>query len=103
MEFTRPEGYNNTVIPGEYLRYFSKRGHHYLLGSPGILFKGDSFYGPWEPRYFSLFDHNMRHPAVLVRGDTLYVAWSKVGDKPEHILLSKVDISSPDWEEWNAV
>jgi len=35
----------------------------------------------------------MRHSALLKRGDLLYVFWSRVGDTPAHILLSKVDIT----------
>ena len=39
--------------------------------------------------------------AGLKRGDTLYVFWSRVGDTPEHILLTTVDISG-DWSTWTA-
>ena len=59
-------------------------------------------FGPWEASLRSYFDHNMRHNACLVRGDTLYVVWSRVGDIPESLLISKMDISNPDWEEWKA-
>ena len=41
----------------------------------------------------------MRHSALLVREDTLYVFWTQVGDIPERILLSTIDISR-DWLEW---
>ena len=43
----------------------------------------------------------MRHAALLVRGDTLFVFWSNVGDEPEHILVSTIDISG-DWSGWQA-
>jgi hypothetical protein len=41
----------------------------------------------------------MRHAAVLKRGDTLLVFWTQVGDVPERILLSRIDLSG-DWQQW---
>ena len=41
----------------------------------------------------------MRHAAVHLRGDTLFVFWSRAGDTPEHILVSTVDVSG-DWSSW---
>ena len=41
----------------------------------------------------------MRHAAVLKRGDTLFVFWTQVGDAPECVLLSTIDLS-PDWGTW---
>ena len=41
----------------------------------------------------------MRHAAVHLRGDTLFVFWSRAGDTPEHILVSTVDVSG-DWSGW---
>jgi hypothetical protein len=43
----------------------------------------------------------MRHAAVLRRGDTLHVFYTVVGDEPERILYSTVDLR-PDWTEWTA-
>jgi len=82
------------------LRYFKKRDWYYLLGMPGIIYRSKSMLGPWESSLRSYFDYNMRHNACLVRGDTLYVVWSRVGDSPESLLISKMDISNPDWDEW---
>jgi hypothetical protein len=36
---------------------------------------------------------------VARRDDTLFVFWTQVGDIPERILLSQVDLSS-DWNDW---
>jgi hypothetical protein len=41
----------------------------------------------------------MRHAALLTRGETLFVFWTQVGDAPERILLSTIDLAAP-WEEW---
>ncbi len=43
----------------------------------------------------------VRHVATLVRGNTLYVFFSAIGDTPERILLSKIALS-PDWTTWRA-
>jgi hypothetical protein len=70
------------------LKYFKKRDWFYLLGSPGLIYRSNSLLGPWEVRYKSIFENNMRNPACLVRGDTLYVVWSRIGDKAEPLLIS---------------
>ena len=46
-----------------------------------------------------LFNPDMRHSAVLVRDDTLWVFWTQVGDIPERILLSTIQLSG-DWNDW---
>ena len=47
-----------------------------------------------------LFNRNMRHAAVLRRGNNLFVFWTQVGHVPERILLSKIDVSD-DWTTWS--
>jgi len=37
----------------------------------------------------------MRHAAVHVMGDTLLIFYSRIGDDPESILLSRLDLSRP--------
>jgi len=41
----------------------------------------------------------MRHAAVLKRGDELSVFWTQVGEAPERILLSRVNLAG-DWLGW---
>jgi hypothetical protein len=41
----------------------------------------------------------MRHSAVLKRGNELLVFWTQVGDVPERILLSRIDMAG-DWAGW---
>lgn len=43
----------------------------------------------------------MRHSGVTVRGDTLHVFWTRVGDAPESILHSTIDLLA-DWTAWQA-
>ena len=47
----------------------------------------------------TLFDKDMRHCALLLRENRLLVFYSQVGDTPERILLSEVDLSGG-WENW---
>ena len=41
----------------------------------------------------------MRHAALLKRGNGLWVFWTQVGDMPERILLSRIDLAG-DWTGW---
>jgi hypothetical protein len=43
----------------------------------------------------------MRHPGLVRIGDDLHVFYTMVGDKPERVFYSKVDLRS-DWSEWTA-
>jgi hypothetical protein len=90
---TRPD-----TLGRSYFRVFRHGGYHYALAMPGQLYRSASGLDGFEegPR---LFDASMRHSAVLVRGDTLLVFFTRVGDEPERILLSRVDLAGP-WESW---
>ena len=85
-----------------YLRGFEFRERHYLMGMPGVLYRASSPVGPFEPRDRLLFEPNMRHAGLLLEGATLYVFWSRVGYAPERILLSRVDLTPLDWNDWVA-
>ena len=81
-----------------YMRAFEHNDMTYVLAMPGQFYRSEDGFTNFQegPR---LFASNMRHSAVIVRGDHLYVFWTRVGDAPESILLSTIDISS-DWMEW---
>lgn len=85
-----------------YLRGFTHGNTYYVLGMPGVLYRSTSLMGPFVPRDRLLFEPNMRHAGLRLEGDTLYVFWSRVGDTPERLLVSKVDLSAPDWNDWQA-
>lgn len=96
INFTaRPE-----VLGRTYFRAFAWRGDTYGLAMPGQLYRASDPLGPFEEGPL-LFNKDMRHAAVLVRGSTLYVFWTQVGDVPEHIKLSTIDLSG-DWHGWQA-
>jgi len=82
-----------------YMRAFQHNGYTYAMSMPGQLYRSRDPLGGFEegPR---LFNPSMRHAALLKRGDTLFVFWTQVGDVPEHIKVSTIDISG-DWMEWS--
>lgn len=41
----------------------------------------------------------MRHAAILVRDNELWVFYTRIGDSPERILLSRISLV-PDWLKW---
>lgn len=89
------------LLATSYLRAFQHDGQWYSLSMPGIFNRSKDGISGFEAGGVRLFPNTMRHSALLKRGDTLYVFWSRVGDTPEHILLTKVDISG-DWSTWSA-
>ncbi len=72
----------------------------YALSMPGILLRSRDGHTDFETGPV-LFDRSQRHTALLVRGDILYVLYSRAGDCPEHILCATVDLR-PDWMAWKA-
>lgn len=87
------------LIGRPYVRAFRFDGWWYALGMPGYLFRSRSGLGDWQhgPNLFP--ETSVRHTALLCRGQTLFVFWSQIGDRPERIKLSTVDLS-PLWHYW---
>ncbi len=88
------------ILGQTYMRAFDHAGHRYLLAMPGQFYRSVNPLGGFEPGP-KLFNENMRHAAVCVRGSTLWVFWTQVGHAPERILLSRIDLRS-DWDQWRA-
>jgi len=91
----RPERLGRT-----YMRVFQHDGYTYAMSMPGQFYRSRDPLGGFEegPR---LFNSSMRHSALLRRGNTLMVFWTQVGDVPEHIKLSIIDLAD-DWTNWTA-
>jgi len=89
------------LLGRSYFRVFRHDGRWYAMGMPGIFYRSRDGISDFETSELQLFPSTMRHSALLKRGDTLYIFWSRVEDTPEHILLTKVDISE-DWAMWTA-
>jgi hypothetical protein len=69
---------------------------------PGVLYRAERADRGFVPRDRLLFEPDMRHAAVWVEGSILNVFWSRVGDVPEAILYSRVDMSYANWDDWCA-
>ncbi len=89
----RPE-----VLGPSYMRIFAHGGMSYALAMPGIISRAADGLSGFSTGP-TLFNPRMRHAAVLKRDDTLYVFWTEVGNAPETILVSAIDISG-DWMGW---
>jgi hypothetical protein len=63
------------------------------------LFRSKDGLPPFEPGPRMLDE--MRHGAMLLRGEMLHLFYTRVGDSPERILHAAVD-TRPDWTEWTA-
>ncbi len=105
-QFTRlalsDDGLNFTGSPEDlgrpYFRVIEHGGYHYALSMPGYLYRSKEGRSNFEegPRFFN---DNMRHNALLIRDNTLYVFWTQAGHAPERIFLSTIDMSG-DWMQW---
>jgi hypothetical protein len=90
------------IVSKSYLRVFRWDDAFY-----GICKDGNSGWGmllrsvdgmtPFEP--LSRFIRRMRHAAVLLRDRTLVVFYSRVGDRPERIVVATVDVTGS-WDHW---
>jgi hypothetical protein len=84
-----------------YFRVFRYGEHHYAVAKAGnesaVLLRSKDGLGGFEagPNVIP----NCRHTAPLVRGDTLWLFFSRIGDAPEHILLTRIDLRK-DWTDW---
>ena len=87
------------VLGRTYMRIFRHGGMTYALAMPGRLYRSEDGFTDFEQGPL-LFNPDMRHSALLLRGDTLWVFWTQVGEVPERILLSSIDLSG-DWMGWS--
>lgn len=92
---TRPE-----VLGLPYFRVFRWADVWWAIAMPGVIYRSVDGLGDFEPGPW-LFDIHFRHGAVLVRGDTLHVFFTRRGDCPERVLHSTVDLR-PAWTQWSA-
>ena len=86
------------VLGRSYMRAFKHEGMTYVLAMPGQLYRSKDGFHAFEPGPV-LFNPRMRHSALLKRGRNLWVFWTQVGDAPERILASRIDLSG-DWLGW---
>jgi hypothetical protein len=89
---------SNKNIGATYMRVFNYDDFTYALTMPGQVSRSLDGRTNFEngPR---LFDTHLRHFDFYLESNTLYVFYTKVGDAPERIYLSTIDVSKT-WKEW---
>ncbi len=105
---TSPDGLHFTAgltpLGPAYFRVFHWRDFDYAVARGGVFLRSRDGSTPFEqgPTLFHE-DPNLilRHAAVDVQGDRLSVYYSRIGDNPERILVSYIDLTS-DWSKWKA-
>ncbi len=81
-----------------YMRVVRRKDHFLALAMPGILYRSKDGLRDFE-RGPKLFDDDMRHAALYVEGDRLFVYYTQVGHAPERILRSEIDMRG-EWHSW---
>jgi hypothetical protein len=87
-----------------YFRVFRWRGFYYAIARAGVFLRSRDGVTAFEQGP-TLFDEDthliLRHAALDLQGDHLSVYYSRIGDRPERILLSRIPLR-PDWRKWRA-
>lgn len=86
------------VLGRTYMRVFEHDGDTYAMSMPGQFYRSSDPLDDFETGSL-LFNRNMRHAGLLKREGTLFVFWTQVGDAPERVYLSRLDLSG-DWMSW---
>jgi hypothetical protein len=88
------------AIGGPYFRVFRWNGDFYAIDRAGMVLKSPDGLKDFK-RYEQLKKTigNIRHSAVKLDGNLLSVYFSRVGDSPESIMLSRVELL-PDGKPW---
>lgn len=94
IDFADPSG----VLGPPYFRVFRHGRFVYAMSMPGVFHRSGDGFSAFETGPM-LFPPDQRHSALLARGETLHVFWSRVGDAPERIYASRVDLGG-DWRQW---
>lgn len=93
-----------TQLGESYFRVFKWKGNHYALSRLGILWRSKDGIAAFEkgPNPFDKIQlpaSTLRHCALRLSGDTLWVFHSRIGDSPERIYFSKIKLTD-DWNNW---
>lgn len=97
---------DSTVLGYSYFRVFRYKDSWYSISRAGLLARskdGVSAFeaGPNPFRGIQDKSNYLRHAAVKLRGDTLFVFYSRIGDAPERIVVSRI-VLNDDWNSWTA-
>ena len=93
------------ILGESYFRMFQWQGHHYAMAKAGVLYRSVDGLKDFE-RGINPFNldsalYEIRHVALKLDGNTLSVFYSRIGDSPECILMSRIELNL-DWNTWQA-
>ncbi|HEX5109591.1 MAG TPA: hypothetical protein VFV95_14155 [Vicinamibacterales bacterium] len=93
------------ITKESYLRVFPHGGAFYGMSRLGRLLRATDLTGSFEPGpnpfQATAYARRVRHVALAVRGNRLIVFFTAIGDAPERMLMSTIDMAG-DWSEWRA-
>jgi len=102
------DGLNFTAQPAitkeSYIRVFQRNGAVYGMSRLGVLLRAPDplasmTVGPNAFRDTPFGSNRVRHVALMPRGDRLYVFFTVIGDAPERMYMSTIDMTQK-WEDW---
>jgi hypothetical protein len=104
-----PDGLRFTAQPAitkeSYLRVFQFGGTFYGMSRLGRLLRATDLAGSFEPGANpfrgTAYAGRVRHVALAVRGNRLVVFFTAIGDAPERMMMSTIDLAG-EWNEWRA-
>ena len=92
------------ILGDSYFRVFKWNRYYYAFARAGALYRsrdGISNFEKGSNPFLKIQNPSMlRHLAVIVKENMLYVFYSRIGDIPERILLSKI-LLTDDWNSWS--
>ncbi len=103
------DGLHFTVEPAitrtSYMRVFTRGGTYYAMARAGLLLRSDDPLARFErgPNPFAggPYEGRIRHVGVQQDGDRLVVFFTAIGDAPERVFRSTIDLTG-DWTTWKA-
>lgn len=91
------------ILGDYYFRVFKWDNQFYAIARLGVFYRSKDGISNFEkgPNPFLKIQNPsmLRHSAVIVRKSILYVFYSRIGDMPERILLSRIELKD-DWNTW---
>ncbi|MEE9374123.1 MAG: hypothetical protein V3V00_13810, partial [Saprospiraceae bacterium] len=88
------------LIGAPYMRVFKRAGYHYGFAMPGLMYRSKDGLKNWEIRKKWFLGPNTRHAGIHQLGNLLYVFFTRVGDAPERVVYTTIDMSNKDWNTW---
>lgn len=83
-----------------YFRVIKHDSAWFAMAMPGYLYRSRDGLTEFEEGP-QLFSDDMRHSALMIRNNQLYVFYTQAGHAPERIFLSTIDMNG-DWKQWIA-